>query len=126
MTAAPRRARRRIQPAREFFLRETLAFLVEREVASKDERRIETAIKIAHFPAARQLDRQDPGPQARGVPLGCSRRSPTAARPARRRQVPSRHRARPRGDPPPIFRPVRQRIALVAAVINAPANGRPE
>ncbi len=41
---------------RELTLRETLAFLVEREVARKDERRIEMAIKIAHFPTVRELD----------------------------------------------------------------------
>ena len=36
-------------------LREALAFLVEREVSRKDERRIEMALKIAHFPAVREL-----------------------------------------------------------------------
>ena len=36
-------------------LRETVAFLVEREVARGDERRIEMAFKIAHFPAVREL-----------------------------------------------------------------------
>ena len=36
-------------------LREALAFLVEREVLRKDERRIEMAFKIAHFPAVREL-----------------------------------------------------------------------
>ena len=36
-------------------LREALAFLVEREVSRKDERRIEMAFKIAHFPAVREL-----------------------------------------------------------------------
>jgi len=41
---------------RELTLRETLAFLVEREVARKDERRVEMAIKIAHFPTVRELD----------------------------------------------------------------------
>ena len=41
---------------RELTLRETLAFLVEREVARKDERRIEMAIKIAHFPTVRELE----------------------------------------------------------------------
>ena len=35
-------------------LREALAFLVEREVARKDERRIEMALKIAHFPMVRE------------------------------------------------------------------------
>ena len=41
---------------RELSLREALAFLVEREVARKDERRIEMAGKIAHFPMVRDLD----------------------------------------------------------------------
>ena len=36
-------------------LREALAFLVKREVSRKDERRIEMAFKIAHFPAVREL-----------------------------------------------------------------------
>src|ERR1700751_1985047 len=40
---------------RELTLREALAFLVEREVARKDERRIEMADKIAHFPMVRDL-----------------------------------------------------------------------
>jgi DNA replication protein DnaC len=41
---------------RQLSLREALAFLVEREVARKDERRIEMAGKIAHFPMVRDLD----------------------------------------------------------------------
>jgi DNA replication protein DnaC len=41
---------------RELTLREALAFLVEREVARKDERRIEMAGKIAHFPMVHELD----------------------------------------------------------------------
>ena len=41
---------------RELSLREALAFLVEREIARKDERRIEMASKIARFPAVRDLD----------------------------------------------------------------------
>jgi DNA replication protein DnaC len=41
---------------RELSLREALAFLVEREIARKDERRITMASKIAHFPAVRDLD----------------------------------------------------------------------
>jgi len=40
-------------------LREALAFLCEREVARKDERRVEMAMKIAHFPHARELDSFD-------------------------------------------------------------------
>src|ERR1700740_984882 len=41
---------------RELTLREALAFLVEREIARKDERRIEMAVKIAHFPYVRDID----------------------------------------------------------------------
>lgn len=41
---------------RELTLRETLAYLCQREVARKDERRIEMASKIAHFPTLRDLD----------------------------------------------------------------------
>lgn len=37
-------------------LRETLAFLCQREIARRDERRIDMASKIAHFPAVRELD----------------------------------------------------------------------
>jgi DNA replication protein DnaC len=39
----------------EMTLREALAFLCEREIARKDERRIEMAMKIAHFPHARDI-----------------------------------------------------------------------
>jgi DNA replication protein DnaC len=41
---------------RELTLREALAFLVEREIARKDKRRIEMAVKIAHFPYVRDID----------------------------------------------------------------------
>ena len=41
---------------RELSLGEALAFLVEREIARKDERRVEMAGKIAHFPSVRELD----------------------------------------------------------------------
>jgi DNA replication protein DnaC len=41
---------------RELSLREALAFLVAREIARKDERRVEMASKIAHFPMVRDLD----------------------------------------------------------------------
>jgi len=37
-------------------LREALVFLCEREIARKDQRRIEMASKIAHFPVLRDLD----------------------------------------------------------------------
>jgi DNA replication protein DnaC len=44
---------------RELTLREALAFLVEREIVRKDERRVEMAGKIAHFPSVRYLDSFD-------------------------------------------------------------------
>jgi DNA replication protein DnaC len=40
---------------RELTLREALGFLCEREIARKDERRIEMGGKIAHFPTSRDL-----------------------------------------------------------------------
>jgi DNA replication protein DnaC len=40
-------------------LRHTLVFLIEREIAPKDERHIEMAGKIAHFPYVRDLDGSD-------------------------------------------------------------------
>ena len=39
----------------ELSARETLALLCEREIARKDHRRIEMALKLAHFPVAREL-----------------------------------------------------------------------
>ncbi|MFO1079212.1 MAG: IS21-like element helper ATPase IstB [Reyranellaceae bacterium] len=44
---------------RELTLREALAFLCQREVGRKDERRIDMATKIAHFPTLRDLDAFD-------------------------------------------------------------------
>jgi DNA replication protein DnaC len=44
-------------------LREALSFLVEREIARKDERRVAMAVKIAHFPTVRDLDGFDFGAQ---------------------------------------------------------------
>lgn len=40
---------------REMTLREALAFACEREVTRRDERRVEMAVKIAHFPFVRDL-----------------------------------------------------------------------
>jgi DNA replication protein DnaC len=40
----------------EMTLREALGFLCQREVARRDERRIEMATKIAHFPTVRDID----------------------------------------------------------------------
>lgn len=86
---------------RELSLREALGFLCEREVARKDERRIEMATKIAHFPTVRDLDgfdfvaRQNADPRTRGMPLGRPWRRTPAARAAGRRQDASCDRARP-------------------------------
>lgn len=41
---------------RELSLRDAVALLVEREVGRRDERRVEMATKIAHFPTLRDLD----------------------------------------------------------------------
>ena len=41
---------------RELIFREALGLLCEREIARKDERRIEMAVKIAHFPCVRDLE----------------------------------------------------------------------
>lgn len=41
---------------RELTLREAIAFLCEREVSRRNQRRIEMATKIAHFPTLRDLD----------------------------------------------------------------------
>jgi IstB-like ATP binding protein len=62
---------------RELTLREALAFLVEREIARKDERRITMASKIAHFPAVRDLDGFD-----RACPRAAQRADPWAAQPS--------------------------------------------
>ena len=47
----------------EMTLREALGFLVAREIARRDERRIEMATKIAQFPFVRELDGFDWGAQ---------------------------------------------------------------
>ena len=44
---------------RDLTLREALAFLCEREIARKEERRVEMATRIAHFPTVRDLDTFD-------------------------------------------------------------------
>ena len=48
---------------RELTLAETLAYLCEREIARKDERRIEMALGLARFPMVRDLDGYDFGAQ---------------------------------------------------------------
>src|SRR5580700_3678313 len=41
---------------KELTLREAVGFLCEREIARREDRRIEMASKIAHFPTVRELD----------------------------------------------------------------------
>jgi DNA replication protein DnaC len=58
--AAPRHPRSARQPARRgaranLSARETLILLCEREIARKDHHRIEMALKLAHFPAVKEL-----------------------------------------------------------------------
>jgi hypothetical protein len=98
--------------------RETLALLCEREIARKDHRRIDMALKLAHFPArgSHELRLRRPAlgrPQA--DPRSCGRqmdrqwRKSAPARSAGRRQDSSRHRPRPRGHPHRLRRAVRYR-----------------
>ena len=64
-------------------LREALAFLIEREVSRKDERRIEMAFKIAHFPAVRELADWQSSTRGPTKPRGsrfCTRGSNTPTR----------------------------------------------
>ena len=101
-------------------LREALAFLVEREVSRKDERRIEMAFKIAHFPAVRELADFDfeaqPSVDERQVrelatsAVGRARRRGFALGASRSRQDALGDRARARGDP----------AALLGAVHHSP------
>jgi hypothetical protein len=88
--------------------RETLGLLCEREIAMKDHRRIEMALKLAHFPVARDLASFDFEAQPSVDPkqirdLAAAAGSPTArtcccsARRAWARRISDR--ARPRGDP---------------------------
>ena len=89
--------------------RETLALLCEREIARKDHRRVEMALKLAHFPAVKDacrlrlrgaaLDRSQADPRPGRLPLDRQRRERAAARAAGRGQDPPRDCARPRGDP---------------------------
>src|SRR5215471_8123178 len=44
---------------RELTLREAIAFLCERELGRRNERRVDMATKIAHFPTLRDLDSFD-------------------------------------------------------------------
>lgn len=120
---------------RELTLRETLAFLCEREVARKEQRRIEMATKIAHFPTVRDL----PGFDFKAQPSIDPRqiRDLAACRwvahgeallllgPPGVGKSPG-HRARSRGDRSGLFHLVRLAPALVAALVRAHADSRLE
>jgi len=75
--------------------RETLILLCEREIARKDHRRIEMALKLAHFPAVKELarlrgtavDRPEADPRPGRVALDGQRRERAAARPGRARFI---------------------------------------
>ena len=94
-------------------LREAVAFLVDREVARRNERRLGTA----HFPAVRELADFDfkaqPSVDKRHirelatVSLGGARRLGLVPRSARGREVASRHSPGARGRPPRLLGAVR-------------------
>lgn len=98
---------------REMTLREALAFLCEREVARKDERRIEMGLKIAHFPCVRDLDGFDftaqPSVDPRQIRELATCRWVANGESLLLGQVAPRHRPGPRGDPPEPFGAVRRR-----------------
>jgi hypothetical protein len=74
---------------KELTLREAVRFLCERKIARREDRRIEMASKIAHFPTGRELDRvrlhgaalgrSAADPRTRRLPLGRPRRCFAAA-----------------------------------------------
>ena len=92
----------------ELTVREALSLFCEREIARKDERRIEMGIGLARFPFVRDLDgfdfaaqplgRQKADPGDRERPVHCQRRSGTAAWPTQRRQDASGGGDRSPGD----------------------------
>ena len=99
---------------RDLTLREAIALLCEREVARKDERRIAMALKIAHFPCARELDGFDfaaqPSLDAHQIRV---RESPIARQPGCRRRNPSTGR---RGSHPIAeIRALIERVDLIQA-----------
>ncbi len=98
-------------------LREALAFLVSREIARRDERRISMSSKLAQFPFVREFGRlrlrgaaiagsgTDQG--ACDLPLDRPRRHRAIPWTARYRQDPSGCEPRPRSNPSKLQRPVR-------------------
>ena len=99
----------------ELSLRETLVLLCEREIARKDERRIEMTLKLARFPFVRDLSgfdfaaqpSIDPDTGACRCPLDWQRRERVVAGAAWRRQDPSCGGAGSRSDPGRAFGAVR-------------------
>ena len=100
-------------PEKQLTLREAVAFLVDREVARRNERRL----GMAHFPAVRELAGFDfkaqPSVDKRHirdlatVSLGGARRLGLVPRSARGREVASRHSLGARGRPPRLLGAVR-------------------
>ena len=114
-------------------IREALTMFCEREIARKDQRRIEMSFGLARFPFVRDLvgfdfsaqpsidkaqvrglstDRQGAGPGAVHRAVRCEWRGGPVARPARRRETPPGRRHRPGRDRRGLFRPVRARDNL--------------
>ena len=103
----------------EMTLREALAFFVGREIARRDERRIQMASKIAQFPfrarpgwlrvqcAALGGSRPDPG--AGDVPVDRAWRSDAVPGTARNGESPPGGGTGARGDPAELLYPVRRR-----------------
>ena len=96
-------------------LREALAFVCEREVARRDERRVEMAVKIA-LPFVRDLQGFDfaaqpslDPKQVRELATGRFVAEAVLLLGPPGRQDASRRGARPRGDPPGLLGPVRHR-----------------
>ena len=100
--------------AKNLTLREAVAFLIGREVARKNERRLGMAFKIAHFPVVRELADFDFKAQPSVDRRQVRELAASLGRPRRRgsavgsggREVASGHRARARGDPPGLLRAV--------------------
>lgn len=66
---------------RELTIREALSLFCEREIARKDERRIEMSIKLARFPFVRDLDGFDFAPSPRSTRSRSARSRPAGLSP---------------------------------------------
>lgn len=116
-------------------LREALAFLVSREIARRDERRISMSSKLAQFPFVRELDGFDFEAQPsvdRGqirelatLPLDRSRRYSIILGATRNRENSSCRQSRSRSDPPKLQCPVRDRSHARRHVSKGPQRRNP-